>query len=196
MVGGQTAPRLLHEELELHRPFENQLGADELALPAQGDRPAGQQLGRLPRSAVEAHLVGEGEGLLLDGGELIGLPLGDLLLDPVGLRLQHPLAAHLLPGLEGGQVHRQVGPQQHLPGVQRPGLRPPQADAGLHRSPVREAGGLQLGGEGQGRLHAAQPSPRLGLVKDHRPHRPAGLGHPLFGLLTVEGRLSAHRHDA
>ena len=42
------------------------------------------------------------------------------------------------------------------------------------------------------RVPAGTPVADMG----RRPHRPAGLGHPLFCLLAVEGRLSAHRHDA
>ena len=112
------------------------------------------------------------------------------------LRVQHPLAAHPLPGLEGGHIHRQVGPEQHLPGIQSPGLRPTETDAGVDLALLCQPRGLHLGGEGQSCLHAAQPAPLLRLVKEDGPDASAHRRRPLPGLLPVQCRLSAYRHDA
>ena len=56
-AGVQPAAGLLHQQLELHRPLEDQLAADEAALPAQGHGPAGGQLHRLPLSHVQPDLL-------------------------------------------------------------------------------------------------------------------------------------------
>ena len=111
------------------------------------------------------------------------------------LRLQDLLTAHRLGGLKCGDLHGQVGPQEDLSGVEHLGLEIPQAHPALQLAPLREAGGLQLGGKGQGCLHAAQALPLLGLVEHHGPHAARHLGQALPGLPAVQGRLALDPHD-
>ena len=194
-VGSQSAPCLLDQQLELHCTLEYQLAADKLTLPAHRLGLTGHYFHALPLAAVEADLVGEGKGLLLDGAELIGLRLGDHLLHLVLLRLQHSLAAHVLRGLEGGDFHRQVHPQQYLSGIEGPGLRAPYPGAGGYHPLLGERGGIHLAGKGQGGLQTAQSASLLRLVEYHRPHTAAGLGQSIPCLLAVQGGLGTHGHD-
>ena len=124
------------------------------------------------------------------------LPLILALAQALLVRAGHAAADGPLHRLAGGNVHRQVHPQQHLPGVEGPGLGAAQPGSGQHRPPLGEAGGLRLTGEGQAHLHPPQATAPLGLVEDGGPHHACHLGHPLPGLLAAEGGLAAYVHNA
>ena len=164
MAGGQPAPLLLEQKIQLHHALKNQLRADELALCTNRLDPGGQQTWRLAGARLEPHLVGKGEGLLLNSTQLEVLPRMLALADVVLLRLSHAAADRPLHRLAGRDIYCQVHPQQNLSRIQRPGLCAAQARAGQHCPRLSEPRGLQLAGKGQPYLDAPQSAAPLGLV--------------------------------
>ena len=196
MAGGQSTSRLLKEEIELYLPLENKLGADELALCTHRLDPSRQKHWRLPGTGLEPHLVRECKGFFLYGAQQVILSLVLLLAEVFCPAVGHAAAHRPFRRLTGRDIYRKVHPQQHLPGVEDPGLGAAQPGAGQHRSPLGQAGGLRLTGEGQPHLHPPQAAAPLGLVENHCPHHAGNLGSALPGLLAAQSRLTAHIHNA
>ena len=195
-VGGEPAPRLLEEHVQLRLPLEDELGPHPLALAALRLGPQGHDLGRLPLTGGQAYPLREGEGLLLHRRQQAAALTLTPLAHGVFLRVQHPPAQGLLCGLAGRHVHGQVHPQQHLSGVQRPGLGAAQPGTGQHPALLGEARGLRLTAEGQPHLHPPQPRAPVRLVQNDRPDHAPQLHRPGLDLLAVEHGLAAHVHDA
>ena len=98
--------------------------------------------------------------------------------------------------LTGGDVHRQIHPQQHLPGVQGPGLRLPEPRTGQDRPRLGQTGRLRLTGKRQPHLHPPQTARPLWLVQQDGPHHAGDLGRALPGLFAAEGGLPIYIHNA
>ena len=196
MAGGQSTSRLLKKEIELYLPLENKLGADELALCTHRLDPGRQEHRRLPGTGLEPHLVRECKGFFLYGTQQVILSLVLLLAEIFRPAVGHAAAHRPFRRLTGRDIYRKVHPQQHLPGVEDPGLGAAQPWAGQHRSPLGQAGSLRLTGEGQPHLHPPQAAAALGLVEDTGPHHAGDLGSALPGLLAAQHRLTAHIHNA
>ena len=195
MRGGQHAPRLLEQEVELHHSFKNKLGTDELALGTHRLDPDRKQ-DRGLSSPLEPHLVREGKGLFLDGAQLIVFPLVLALAQSLRLVSDHAAANRPFYRLACGNIHSQIHPQQNLPRVEGPGLGAAEPGACQHRPTLCESGRLRLAGKGQACLHPPQAASALRLVQNRGPHHAGNLDRPLPSLLTAEHRLPADVHNA
>ncbi|CUO80696.1 Uncharacterised protein [Flavonifractor plautii] len=165
------------EHLKLALPLENKLVSDDLGLTAPQGSAALQQLFRLRLAAGQADFIRKCKGLLLHADCGTGITLLRHLLHTSFLRSQHSAADVILHRGIDLHTESQIHPDQHLAGVDQPGVCPLYPRQGHHAAQRRQRRVLQSTGKGQFHLHPAYPLFTVREVEQRRPYR-AGELHP------------------
>ena len=179
----QTAAPLPVQDGGGDQALYHQLAADELAVRAADVDPGGQDLLRAAPARGQGQLLREGELLLPHAGGYPGLP-------PL-LEQLHPLP--LLHGRTHGQGHvaaadgaeEQVGPGQHLPGVEDAGVDAPELPPDVQKFALRAPLSLPVALEGDLEVEGAGTLLLLWYVQHRHLHRAAGAETPVRRQLPV-----------
>ena len=174
----------------------HQLAANELAVGPPDVHPGGQDLLRAAPARGQGKLLGEGELLLPHASRHTGL-----LLLPQHLDALSPVAGHAGGYGQGhvaahGGIQHQIGPGQHLPGIQDPGVDAPQLPPDVQVLTGSVPLSLAIALEGDLKVQGAQALLLLRYVQHRRLHAAAGAEAPVPGQLPAgEAHRAGGVHD-